>query len=271
MKPEKTWLYNATVLISGASDGIGKLLSVRLVREFSCTVIGVARNEKKLSALKTELSDNFTYLVGDVSESSTWDKLADLLRSRGEKLTLIVNNAGVMPPFVRLKNMDEAAFSYTLSVNLTAAFLSVKKLLPYLERHGGIVNISSSAALCPLAGTAAYSASKAALKAMTVSLAAEEKDKYVAYVCPGFTKTNLFRDSNDFFGEKLIATVSASVQSMTNKILRGIIKKKRRMVYGLDAKAMRAFHSVAPTLSASVIAEIMELFGLEAYKGMFDD
>lgn len=225
----------------------------------------------KLSALKAELGDNFEYLVGDVSRGYTWDKVADLLQSRSEKITLIVNNAGVMPPFVRLKNMDEAAFSYTLSVNLTAAFLATKKLSPYLEEHGGIVNVSSSAALCPLAGTAAYSASKAALKAMTIALAAEECDKYVAYVCPGFTKTNLFRDSDNFFGEKLIDLVSASVQSMTNKILHGIVRKKRRMVYGADAKAMHAFHSLAPTLSAPTIAKIMELAGLEAYKGMFDD
>lgn len=64
MNPKRSYLYGAHVIVTGASDGIGKEIVRLLVGRFNCTVLGIARGEEKLAALKTELGGNFQYIVG---------------------------------------------------------------------------------------------------------------------------------------------------------------------------------------------------------------
>lgn len=272
MNRKKSWIYGAHVILSGASDGIGKELAVRLIRDFNCTVTGIARNNDKLLAVKQSLgekSDAFTCLSADVSDKNTWTNLALSL----DKADILINNAGIMPPFIPLSKTDEEVFRRTLEVNLFSAYYSCHTLLPLLKKseRGSIINVSSSASLCPLPGTATYSASKSALKAMTIALASEESDLFVSYVCPGFTKTNLFSGNGDIFESKLVCAISTSVKRMVNKIIKGMLKKKKRMVFGNDAHLMSAMHKIAPVSSAPIIKKIMKISRLPVFTELFDD
>ena len=78
----KCWFDYKTVILSGASSGIGKGIAERLIKDHGCKVIGIARNEQRLLNFKAELGnkgDNFTYYTFDVSQEEKWRELADTL------------------------------------------------------------------------------------------------------------------------------------------------------------------------------------------------
>ena len=79
----KCWFDYKTVILSGASSGIGKGIAERLIKNHGCKVIGIARNEQRLQNFKAELgnkADNFTYYTFDVSQEDKWLELADTLK-----------------------------------------------------------------------------------------------------------------------------------------------------------------------------------------------
>ena len=278
MKKEKVcWLNGANVIITGASDGIGKALTETLINEHDCFVLGIARNKTKLEALKISLGskgDNFSYISADVSDENFWKNISSALKENESKFDILINSAGIMPPFTMFEDYDDDLFPETINVNLMGTYYAVRYILPLLRdsARASIINIASAAAVSPLAGTAAYSASKAAVKAFSEALSAELNHKvYVAHVCPGFTKTNLFRKTDGFFDSKIISVLSSSVQKLTKKIIKGMKNHKKRMIFGADANIMRTFYKVAPTLTAPMVMGIMKKSGVKAFSGMFKE
>ena len=89
----------STILLTGASSGIGKNLATILIKKYGAKVIGVARSEDKLSKVKKELGENFTYLTFDVSLEESWQALYKHLTDNKIHLTGIINSAGVLPEF----------------------------------------------------------------------------------------------------------------------------------------------------------------------------
>ncbi|MBR2988801.1 MAG: SDR family NAD(P)-dependent oxidoreductase, partial [Clostridia bacterium] len=246
-----------------------------LIEKYDCKVLGIARSRDALLSLSEELgdkADKFVFLTFDISNRERWIEFAQNI-PQNTQYDILINNAGVMPEFKNTVDYEDFEFEHVIEINLLGAYYSTKALLPHLKKgeRCGVVNISSSSALCPLAGTSAYSASKSALKAFSECLSAEEgKSVYIGYACPGFTKTNLFRSSDGFYDSKLINALCSSAEKMTAKILKGIDKRKRRMVFGADARLMQAFYKIAPTLSAPVISKVMEKSSLSVFGKMFD-
>ena len=267
MNPKRTYLYGARVIVTGASDGIGKEIVRLLVGRFNCIVLGIARGKDKLAALKTELGENFDYIAGDVTDKSLWERIA--AKFGDEPYSVLVNNAGIMPPFTVALDQTDEELRRVIEVNYFAPVTATRILLPRMKAafpHPVVVNVCSSSALCPLAATSAYSASKSALKAFTEALAAEEKGRtYVLCVFAGFTKTSLFRDSDGFFAEKKVSKISSTPQKTAKKIVCGMAKRKRRMIIGADARAMNFFYKLAPKSAADVIHSVMKSARLPAY------
>ena len=105
----KCWFDYKTVILSGASSGIGKGIAERLIRDHGCIVIGIARNEERLLGFKKELGnkgDNFTYYTFDVSQEEKWYELADTLRKENIKPDMLINNAGILPKFDSLSTIQ---------------------------------------------------------------------------------------------------------------------------------------------------------------------
>lgn len=278
MKKEKVcWLNGASVIITGASDGIGKALAETLINEYDCFVLGIARNKTKLEAFKISLGskgDNFSYISADVSDENFWKNISSALKQNETGFDILINSAGIMPPFTMFEDYDDDIFPETINVNLMGTYYAIRYILPLIKNsaRASIINIASAAAVSPLAGTVAYSASKSAVKAMSEALAAELRHKvYVAHVCPGFTKTNLFRKTDGFFDSKIVSILSSSVEKLTKKIIKGMKKHKKRMIFGADANLMRMMYKVAPTLTAPVIMGVMKKSGVKAFSGMFKE
>ncbi len=274
----KCWFDYKTVIVSGASSGIGKGLVVKLVKDHGCNVIGIARNEQRLLALKQELgtlSDKFTYYTFDVSLKEKWIEFAKTLEKEGIKPDILINNAGILPKFDRFENYTLEEVDKAMQINFYSCVYSMNELMPIIMRSdcAAIVNVASSAALCSLAGTSVYSASKAALKSFTDAVREEHRDKcYFGLVCPGFTKTDIFRNQSESTdkAQKAMDMVSSDCDKMVDWIINGMWKKKEDMIFGLDAQLMDKGNKLFGTLCSNIAGKVMKISGLDMFKSIFE-
>ena len=117
---KKTWLYNKTVVVSGASGGLGFAISKLLIEKYGCKIIGIARNENKILAAKESLgenSDKFSYRLFDVSERNNWINF---------KNELINNNIKARIEMLAVKN--------NISFNKMINYLIVLGYQSYIDR-----------------------------------------------------------------------------------------------------------------------------------------
>ena len=274
----RNWLKNEYVILSGASGGIGRELCKLLIEKYEANVVGVGRNEEKMRSLQDELGQNaerFTYSLFDVSEKSGWECLKQELLSKGISPRLIINNAGAFPAFIKAMDTPFATVERILSVNYFSILHAVETLSPLLKADeklpSGIVNISSSAALCTVVGTSAYSASKAAVKAYTEALQMEEKGKkYVGLICPGMTATELF-DGDENTHDSILQKVAMPAPKMAKKIAKKIIKRRRRAVLGFDAKMMSFLTKLFPTKGLFLIRGVMKASKSKVFTNVFKE
>lgn len=272
---KKSWINNKSILITGASSGIGRELVKKFIFNNDCKVLGIARNEQKMQDLMLELGDkksNFTYKLLDISVEDSWIALKN---SIDFDIDIIINNAGVLPPFssfdrfiVDKENCDDV--HKVINTNFMSAVYSVAHLSEKIEKSKtpAIINIASSAGLCALPGISIYSASKSALKNFTESIMLE-RNYYISYICPGFTLTDIFRNQTRNYDSKLIKMISTPLNKMSNKIYKGISKKKKRMVFGFDAKVMDWSYRHFPKLSLKIFRSVMNRANIDLFKDIF--
>lgn len=276
---DKNWLDNKTVIVTGASSGMGKGITEKLIKEHGCTVLGVARSQQKMEALVAELgeyADKFSYQLFDVSERANWDNYLNYLNENNIKPDILINNAGILPKFDKFQHYSIEDIEKAMNINFYSAVYSMHALLPLLleSPSPAIINIDSSAALMSLAGTSVYSASKAALKSLTESMREELRGKcYVGIVCPGFTKTDIFRNqsSSDEKAQKMLNMVSTSCDTMVKWIMNGINKQHELMVFGMDAAFMNYFGRLLPVQGGRLFSAVMKMSKLPLFDGIFKE
>lgn len=276
---DKNWLDNKTVIVTGASSGMGKGITEKLIKEHGCTVLGVARSQQKMEALVAELgeyADKFSYQLFDVSERANWDNYLNYLNENNIKPDILINNAGILPKFDKFQHYSIEDIEKAMNINFYSAVYSMHALLPLLLESPApaIINIDSSAALMSLAGTSVYSASKAALKSLTESMREELRGKcYVGIVCPGFTKTDIFRNqsSSDEKAQKMLNMVSTSCDTMVKWIMNGIKKQHELMVFGMDAAFMNYFGRLLPVQGGRLFSAVMKMSKLPLFDGVFKE
>ena len=274
----KCWFDYKTVILSGASSGIGKGIAERLIKDHGCKVIGIARNEQRLINFKEELGDkgnNFTYYTFDVSQEEKWQELANTLEKENIKPDILINNAGILPKFDKFDNYSIDEIRQAMEINFYSCIYSMQALLPLILKSdsAAVVNVASSAALCSLAGTSVYSASKAALKGFTEAVREEHRgDCYIALICPGFTKTDIFRNqtkSSDK-AQKAMDLISTDCDKMVDYIIKGMWKKREKMVLGMDAHFMDKGYKLLGTTCSNVSSKVMKISGLDMFKSIFE-
>jgi short-subunit dehydrogenase len=186
-----------TALITGASSGMGAAYADRLAKRGYDLVV-VARNEQRLNALASRLTAEtgvkVDVLTADLTSRGDVRRVEQRLRSDGS-VTLLVNNAGMGTPRPVLSE-DIDWLEGVIELNVVAAHrLAVAAAQVFAARgRGGIINLSSIAALHPEKTNATYSASKAFILNLTQSLHTEAGPKGVRLqvVLPGATRTEFF-------------------------------------------------------------------------------
>ena len=272
------WLSGKTCIVTGASGGMGAGIAATLIKKHGCKVIGVARSEPKMKKFIEELgptyAEQFSYKLFDVSKNENWVNFAQELKDEGVKIDVLVNNAGILPKFKRFDRYEMDVIEKAININFYSCVYSIKALLPMLMESNdpGIVNIDSSAALMSLAGTSMYSASKAALKGFTEALREEFRGKiYVGLVCPGFTKTDIFRDQKNDGGkgQKVMDMISTDCDLMVKMIMFGIEHKQALQIHGMDAHAMSVFGKLLPVNGSRLFSAIMKAADIDLFNDVF--
>ncbi len=274
------WLNGKTCIVTGASGGMGAGIAAALIKKHGCNVIGIARNESKMQRFIEELgpsyAEQFSYKLFDVSKRENWEEFAAELKENGTQIDVLVNNAGILPKFKRFDRYDIDEIETAMNINFYSCVYSIKALLPMLleSENGAIINIDSSAALMSLAGTSVYSASKAAVKGFTEALREEFRGKlYVGLVCPGFTKTDIFRNQSTEGekGQKIIDMISTDCDLMVKMIMFGIEHKQALQIHGLDAHAMSIFGKLLPVNGSRLFSAIMKASDIDIFSEVFKD
>ena len=264
------------IVLSGASSGIGRQLCKLLIEKQGAKVFGIGRDDAKMLSLKEELGEkqeNFRYALFDVSQKTEWENFKRRLDSEGIVPILLMNNAGMFPIFSRTLEIGAEVVERLMKVNFLSAVYSAEILFPaMMEKHGnkaGLVNICSSSALCSVVGTAAYCASKAAMKGYTESLSMELKGKaYVGIFYPGTTGTELFR-SDEQTKDSALNKIAMPPEKMAKMLLTTIVARKRRAVVGWDAKAMNIMAKLFPVKGPQLICWVMKKSRSKVFKNVF--
>lgn len=189
-------------VVTGANRGIGFEICRQLGRRGGIRVFLTARNETKGNAAARKLRGeglDVEFHPLDVTSGQSVETFAGWLESTCRRCDILVNNAGVMldPRGSRIVDSNPETYRETLETNLLGPLLLCRAVVPLMKRHryGRIVNMSSGQGqLSDMgAGTPAYRVSKAALNALTRTLAAELKGTgiLVNSMCPGWVKTDM--------------------------------------------------------------------------------
>lgn len=183
-----------TVLITGASSGIGKACALHLDGK-GYTVFAGVRREEDAVVLRTMASPRLEPLILDVTDAaSIADAAQHITRMTGGTLSALVNNAGVGRGGA-LETIAMEDVRAVFEVNVLGLIACTKSFLPLLLREGGrLVNIGSTSSFLSIPGAAVYSASKFAVRALTDALRNELHDLGVAVVlvAPGAVASSIW-------------------------------------------------------------------------------
>ena len=192
-----------TVLITGASGGIGLELAKEFARH-DFDLIVVARRESKLQALaercRREHGVRVHVLPMDLLVPDAAAKLVQQVEDSGLGVDVLVNNAGLLD-MGRFAEIEADRHERLLQLNVMLLTLLTRRLLPaMLERgRGRILNVASTSSFQPVPSLALYAASKAFVLSLSESLSEELKGTglTVTALCPGITKTEMYDRASD--------------------------------------------------------------------------
>ena len=182
-------------LVTGAASGLGRATAVALARE-GATVVLFDRNAVGLEATARECPGALC-VIGDVTDAASLAELARRTEEAGS-LTLVATAAGIIGAADPLIELEEAEWDRLFDINTKGTWLTLRALLPLMQRAGGgsVVTFASAAGLTGSPALPAYSASKAAVVMMTRSLALchAHDGIRVNCVCPGSIETPMLEE-----------------------------------------------------------------------------
>jgi NAD(P)-dependent dehydrogenase (short-subunit alcohol dehydrogenase family) len=197
-------LTGKNILITGASQGLGRAMALRFAREGAAGLSLIARHADQLTIVRGEVREiapkiEIVIIEADVSKPRDIERIvATTLAQFKDRLEVLVNNASTIgpSPMPNLLDYPVEHFREVLDTNLIGPFLLIKNALPaMIERGGSIINVTSDAGQVGYPGWGAYGISKFGLEGMSQTWASEleESDVRVNWVDPGNMNTAMHR------------------------------------------------------------------------------
>lgn len=187
-------LKNKTAIVTGASKGIGAAIAEHYAAEGAKVVVNYASDKKGAEKLVEKITTNGGQAIAvqaDVSKTDDVVRLFEETEKAYGALDVLVNNAGIYPA-ASIENITEDTFQKLFTVNVLGPLLTIREAVKSFGSKGGVViNVSSEVSNSPMPGTSEYSATKAALDAITVSLSKEFSGRNIRVnsLLPGGVKT----------------------------------------------------------------------------------
>jgi short-subunit dehydrogenase len=259
-------IKNKKIVVTGGGSGIGRDLVYGLIDK-GATVVAVDINEKNLKETVEKAGKKknaITSMVLDVTDKAAVEDFAK--NGEGKNADAIINNAGIIQPFVKLNELEYDAIERVINVNLYGTLYMTKAFLPGLQKRdeAHIVNVSSMGGFLPVPGQTIYGAAKAGVKLLTEGLHSELRDTKVkvTVVFPGAIATNISENSglktpeqSDSGGSGMKTMPSDKAAA---KIIDAMEKDKYRVLVGSDAKFMDRIYRLHPRRAAGFIANKMK-------------
>jgi 3-oxoacyl-[acyl-carrier protein] reductase len=187
-------LKDKVAVVTGASKGIGASIAKHFAAEGAKVVVNYASSKEGADSVVKEITDNGGIAIaiqGDVSNEADVIRLFEETKKAFGTLDILVNNA-VFQQFLPIEQVSAETFHQHFNVNVLGAILAIQASLKlFSDKGGNIINISSGASKMPLPAASLYSATKAALDAITISLSKElgAKNIRINSILPGATET----------------------------------------------------------------------------------
>ena len=271
---------NKVSVVTGAGSGMGRYLALNLAQEGSDVVI-CDINQKALNETEDLIKAynvSCSSLNLDLREKNNIDTLVEETISNHGKIDLLFNNAGVVTasPFLEMKESD---WDWCNDLNYNSLVYCSRAFLPHLmkESESALVNTSSIFGIITTPNNTVYHATKFAVRGFTESLAMELRDDPIQINCvyPGHIGTNIVLDAR--FKKEILLTNGEYAKDSNGKpltvedvgstfretgmnpnkaakiILKGVMKNKRRIFVGLDAKVMEIAQRLSPSHYIKII------------------
>ncbi len=265
-------IVDKSIIVTGGGNGVGRELVLQLLSK-GAKVIAVDINETALQETFRISGENKKLIIRslDISKAEEVFNFADEIISYVGYIDGIINNAGIIQPFIDLKDLKLEQIYKVMNVNFYGTLYMTKAFLNHLltRPEANIVNIASMGGFFPFPGQCAYGASKAAVKLMTEGLYSEllGTKVRVSIVFPGGIATDIMKNSD--ISNNAQAAADQNVKLLLSpydaafKIIRGMEKNKYRFFIGKDSKFMNLLYSLNPSFATRIVKKA---FGAKLYE-----
>ena len=267
-------LRGKVVAITGAGSGIGRALALAVARS-GARVAGLDLHRETMdetAALVRTAGGQCLSFAGDVGKPDTAPAFLAAVLAEYGAVDVLVNNAGIIQPFVPFSKMTLEQAERVFAVNWWGVVYMTHTFLPSLKARpeAHLVNVSSMGGLCPVPGQGVYGASKAAVRLFSESLALELKPTRVKVttVLPGGVKTNITANAPDISdAEKKAqrekgADYGVTAEDAAEAIVRAIEKGEERLTVGADSALVDKLARLSPKRVGTLMALLMERAGI---------
>ena len=236
-----------TILITGASGGIGRATAEALARRGHRLVLA-GRDSARLAEVAAACGSDTPWVSADLTAAEGRAAVVRACEQAG--VDTVINNAGVND-LVCFERMDEAAIAAMISANVLSPLALTRALLPLLQARsdGHIVNVGSTFGSIGFPGYVAYSTTKFALRGFSEALRRELADSriVVQYVAPRATRTGLNSSRADALNRELGNTVDAPA-TVAEAIVRILDRGAGDYYLGWPEKLFARVNAIAPSL-----------------------
>lgn len=258
------------MVVTGGGSGIGRALVIDLLKK-GASVAAIDISEAGLqetASLAGELADQLSIHKADITDRTAIEKLPEQVIAKHGRVDGIINNAGIIQPFVRVKDLEYGAIQRVMDVNFHGTVNITKSFLPHLlsRPEGHITSISSMGGFLPVPGQTVYGAAKAAIKLFTEGLHSELMDTNVGVlvVFQGATATNIAQNSGINMeigsdnGEAERSFKTLTPEEAAEQIIDAIEKDRYQVYVGSDASLMGFLARLNPKFAAKTIFNQMK-------------